>query len=257
MALFSAEPEFRRLCQRGLTVLPPASQVHHEGEPLADGWRLRPFPSTTRPLVLDGLAQDLAEPFPALSYRYVVLEWQGEIVQGTGEPPVLRWKASTKDLPQAEVLGTWLPAPEGGARAHFDLGRQVGWLLAGEIQGLWVPGVAIPPTTVRVLRGPKALPPEVVPRRVEDDWAFDVASTGEDANLASGEWFLDWLDLATMESSGFELGRSQRGRLNAPGLAAWAEQRLEQGGGPLVWRLQVRRDGVALAVARGRRQLTR
>ncbi|HPF14155.1 MAG TPA: hypothetical protein PLJ12_07790, partial [Planctomycetota bacterium] len=258
-ALFSAEPEFRRQCQRGLVVLgaedwfdgPPANR---SASPL-QGIEVGLFPTAARPLELVGSAGEEDLQFHALTYRQVQLTLANTRASEEEGPPVLRWKSETGLTGVNEVFGLWRRHAGGATEAVFDLSHHLAWLLGGEISALWLPGHVGEEQSLRLARDPESLPPEVVPRRVGNDWVFDVSRVNWPQDLAAPQWYLELLDLDFLRYAEFDLGPSQRGRLSAPGMAEWTEGLLKKGQGPLVWRLEARVDGVTMARARGRREL--
>ncbi len=262
LALFSDQPEFRLLCREGLTVLGAQEELDPPQTADRDGQdmpllRVGPYALEARPREWRGTAGEDHEPFAALAYRWVTLRWEGTEGVQREERPVLRWRGSSGWTSPEEARGVWMRAAEGEIEARFDLSHHLPWLLSGSIESLWLPGLSGRRRTVELRRGPELLPPQVVPRRIDQDWVFDVSSAAalvgpEDREP---EWFLELLDLDLLGHQEYALGPAARGRLQAPGLADWVESLLQAGHGPLVWRLDARVDGVTLSRAEGRRAL--
>ncbi|MFT4648574.1 MAG: hypothetical protein ACI9X4_001799 [Glaciecola sp.] len=266
LAMFSAQPEFRRQCAAGLMVLGLREHLGlqaafgHAGDPLETQGQLRalgpgvqidPFRTATQDLTWIGKAGANSLNVDPLAYRSLTMRVDDPIPEA-GEAPLVRWKGAIGPDPQHEVFGIWLEGEPSSRLAHFDLSKDLAWLLGGRVSALWLPGILGKEVEVQLSRGPLSLPPEVVPRRVFGDWVFDVSQW---QGPAKSQWYLEILDLKTMDHREFHLGEAVRGRLRAAGIAEWVDGLLVADLGPLVWRLEVRRDGVPLARAQGRREL--
>ncbi|MDF1837351.1 MAG: hypothetical protein P1V35_05745 [Planctomycetota bacterium] len=255
LAMFSGQPEFRRQSSNGLMVLGVRDPGEASGAPgwggLDGGVKVEPFRTVTQDLIWSGKAGENTLQVDPMAYRSLVMRVPGEWAAEHG-PPLIRWRGAVAPDSQHEVFGLWKKGPDGTREAHFDLSKDLAWLLGGTVNALWLPGILGQEIEIQMGRGPRSLPPEVVPRRVHGDWVFDVsqwqATPGTD-------WYLEILDLSSMAHREFHLGEAVRGRLRAGGIAEWVEGLLVSDLGPLVWRLEVRREGVPLARAQGRREL--
>ena len=270
LALFSDQPEFRELCRDRFTVL-GAEEVLEAPMPESRGGQgagasaedappqllvLPSFDVPARPVTLRGEAGAPLDPFAALAYRHVRLQFRSGAEVPLDVRPVFRWRGDSGWTSPEEVRGLWMPVGD-QPTAIFDLSRHLPWLLSGSIESAWLPDRVAQRQVLELRRGPERLPPVVVPRRVQSDWVFDVSSALE-LDLVSGhepQWFLELLDLDLLRHAEYALGPAVRGRLQAPGLADWVDGLLQAGHGPLVWRLDARVEGVTLARAQGRRAL--
>lgn len=169
----------------------------------------------------------------------------------TGEPPIVRWDAS-EERPEGEVFGAWVRDEE-GLSARFSLAGNQAWLLSGRVLGLRFPGALADRQGVVAARTVPILPPSVVPRRVGDDWLFDLTDVSL-PDPVRGEliWVLSLLDPDRLELAEFILADPGDGKLRALGIEVEA-QRLRQVSGRLFWILEPQIGGVALARALGRR----
>lgn len=169
----------------------------------------------------------------------------------TGEPPVVRWEALA-ERPEGELFGVWVEAA-GGVEARFCLTSSRLWLLSERVLGIRFPGALSQRTHALAAASVPSLPDSVVPRRVGDDWLFDVGGV-DLAKPLRGDilWILSILDPGRMELQQYVLGAAGGGKLRATGLALRADE-LTAGGAELLWSLEPQIEGVALARALGRR----
>ncbi len=254
LAMFSGEPEFRRQCAGGLTIfgfLGHSSGDDPMGTPLGSGLQVGGFRTVTQDLVWKGKAGAPGMDFDPLAYRSLTITFPGGFTAPAG-PPLVRWKGAIDPEPQHEVFGIWSTDSAGKRVAQFDMSKDLAWLLGGKVSALWLPGARGENVEIRLSRGPLVLPPQVVPRRVHADWIFDVSQWPEQPG---SDWYLEILDLQSMDYREFYLGEAVRGRLKAQGMAEWVDGLLGVDQGPLVWRLEVRKENVPLARAQGRREL--
>lgn len=169
----------------------------------------------------------------------------------TAEPPVVRWEALS-ERPEGELFGVWVHGPS-GLEARFCLTASRLWLLSERVLSVRFPGALSQRSHALAAASVPALPDSVQPRRVRDDWLFDVGAV-ELPEPLRGEvlWVLSILDPARLELQQYVLGEAGGGKLRATGLAARAAE-LQAAGGDLLWTLEPQIEGVALARALGRR----
>lgn len=252
LAMFSGEPEFRRQCAGGLTIFGfQVDPEDSEGASLGAGLHVGSFRTVTQDFVWSGKSGSAALDINPLAYRSLTMTFSGDLGAQV-DAPLVRWKGEFGPKPQHELFGYWSTDAAGKRVANFDLSKDLAWLLAGQVSAIWLPGAPGQDLEIRLSRGPLSLPPQVVPRRVHSDWIFDVSQwQGEPGS----DWYLEILDLKTMDYREFHLGEDVRGRLRAKGIAEWVDGLLGIDQGPLIWRLEARRENVPMARAQGRREL--
>jgi len=173
------------------------------------------------------------------------LETRGLVVAAlpdtrTDAPPILRWNASSRLVPEGEHLGVWL-ADEDGPMAVFDLGRSLAWLLGGRITPAWLPEPLTSIASGEFLEDVPAIDPPLHAETDGDDWVFGL--WGERLSEPLGEpahWRLGLFDLAGLEYRELSVEIGSRGELRAAGAEREVLDLERKGRGPFVWYLDRR-----------------
>ena len=165
------------------------------------------------------------------------------------EAPVIRWSSTGELEADSVVTGVWSEAGHAPV-ALFDLEDSLAWLLGGRVRSVWFPGDLTSIVSARATSAPEPLAGEVVPRPAGDDWLFDVSQVEPTSRATT--WRLTLLDLGRIEAWDLAPDDGAGSRLRFVGLDARLRAELAAGGGPFVWTLDQRAEGVTLARARGR-----
>lgn len=241
--------EGRELCAEGLVVhlSPDALGVEHAaGEPfaiLARAPRASSGPRTwhgagaSPALDLDPLDVGclIAVPSPE---RPIVL------------PPLVRWHGAGDTRLPAGLEGTWIAGRE-GTYAVFDLDRSLPWLLSGRVERVWLEGGVAEPEEARLETTLPELAVARVPEQRGEDWAFALEA---EAPLPLGrdqDFVLAFLELEGLRRFEVPAYLTPRGELLAEEVGPLL-RRLRRAGGPVLWSLEHRAAGRAVARAGGR-----
>lgn len=224
-------------------------------DPAADTYSERPLsaPADTAALPLRfGPGDDLASapPLDPWRTRSLTVVPAGEPTRAGGAP-LLRYSPASAAGTEPTVTGGWLRT-EDGWRAHFDLERDVEWLLAGTVRDLRLPGELAGPREALLgaeLPGPGGLSPDTAtrPRAIDDDWVFEVADAADPRALDASRWVLAlWDPMARTYEE--HPATPDGGRLRVVGVATVRSRAAAR---HVRWSLERRVEGVTVERATG------
>jgi hypothetical protein len=185
----------------------------------------------------------------------------GQTGTSTAEAPHMNWRTgSTEEQRDASgapvrepLVGVWLEG-EAGPIAVFDPGRMWEWWTAPSIRRVWTEGPFLQVASAELLAD---IPLDAAgPALRGDDWIFHIErSTLARPVRGEARFVLDLVDMATLAFARIDLAEHADGTIElvAPGAAGFERAVRARGGGPLVWSLDRRIGGTAIARAGGRR----
>ena len=171
----------------------------------------------------------------------------------TSAPPRALWESShvrLEQLREAGMRGVWTARGE-APEAVFDLSHSLAWILGGRVRQLRSPpaGGWIRLKEARLQAALPSPEGELAPRADGSDWVFDAPA---ETFRGRGLWVLGLFDLDTWGWVQLAAERRPGGGLHVPGAAAHVERVLASGGGPLVWALERRVEGLPVQRVSGR-----
>jgi hypothetical protein len=255
MRMLAREPEYRALRTEPVIVLFPLAALDAGESYLDTGARdsiqLEPIAPSSgrRSWFREGMSPRVD--FETSEIGALVVEAAPE--SDTTAPPRVVWESShlrLEELEQGGMRGVWTSRGE-APEAVFDLSSSLAWILGGRVRQLMSPpsGGWIRIQEARLLETLPAPAAPVSPRSDDGDWRFDAPA---ETFRGRGRWVLGLLDLESWDWVELPAERRPGGGLVVPGAGAYVERELAKDGGPLVWSLERRVEGMAVQRATGR-----
>ncbi len=240
----SREPEFEMLCRDGLVVLLEPASGGSAGRPAI---RLEPAEPSEGPLLWRDAGSSPVLGLDPRAHRAVrVTALPGA---STTEPPLMRWRSRSQEFENGSIEGVWIAGRDGSV-AVFDLSRSLEWLAGKRIARIWFERSLSKIVSAEILADVAPLAHIAPPDVRSDDWGFDSPPEAQLPRALHGEarWVVGVLDLGRYRYAEF-VATQVAPELLFKGASEWERS----SDGPIVWSLEYRVGGAAIARASGRR----